>query len=72
MENGYNIRKLNQAYFAFSGAYADTGGATGADPIGPMLLEMRENSPSLREFMDAVAPINSYEEMLDVYDEMME
>ena len=72
VENGYNIRKLNQAYFAFYGAYADSGGATGADPIGPMLLEMREKSPSLRAFMDAVAPINSYEEMLSVYDEMME
>ncbi len=72
VENGYNIRKLNQAYFAFYGAYADTGGATGADPIGPMLLEMREESPSLRAFMDTVAPINSYEEMLDVYAEMME
>jgi len=71
VENGYNIRKLNQAYFAFYGAYADAGGATGADPIGPMLLEMREASPSLRAFMDTVAPINSYEEMLDVYDEVM-
>ena len=36
-ENGYHIRKLNQAYFAFHGAYADTpGGTAGAseDPVG--------------------------------------
>ena len=34
--NGYLIRKLNQAYFAFHGAYADVpGGAAGEDPVGP-------------------------------------
>ncbi|HUF39686.1 MAG TPA: hypothetical protein VMN57_14270, partial [Anaerolineales bacterium] len=34
-DNGYRFRKLNQAYFAFYGAYADTaGGAAVADPIG--------------------------------------
>ncbi|MBN1668628.1 MAG: hypothetical protein JW862_16160, partial [Anaerolineales bacterium] len=34
-ENGYRIRKLNQAYFAFYGAYADApGGAAGDDPVG--------------------------------------
>ena len=36
VENGYYIRKLNQAYFAFYGAYADVpGGAAGEDPVGP-------------------------------------
>ena len=35
-QNGYAIRKLNQAYFAFYGAYADVpGGAAGEDPVGP-------------------------------------
>ncbi len=36
-ENGYQIRKLNQAYFAFHGAYDDVpgGGAAGRDPVGP-------------------------------------
>ncbi len=62
VEEGYPIRKLNQAYFAFYGAYADSGGATGADPIGPALLQLREDSPSLRIFLETVAPINSYEE----------
>ena len=34
-DNGYHIRKLNQAYFAFYGAYADQpGGAAGEDPVG--------------------------------------
>ncbi len=66
VEQGYNIRKLNQAYFAFYGAYADTGGATGSDPIGPALLELRQNSPSLRAFLDTVAPINSHEEFCEI------
>ncbi|MBX3054896.1 MAG: hypothetical protein KF770_00335 [Anaerolineae bacterium] len=57
--NGYQIRKLNQAYFAFYGAYADRPGATGSDPTGPMLQEIRAHSPSLRAFMDTIAPIRS-------------
>ena len=36
-DNGYMIRRINQAYFAFHGAYNDTpgGGASGTDPVGP-------------------------------------
>jgi hypothetical protein len=64
VSHGYPIRKLNQAYFAFYGAYADTPGATGSDPIGPALLTLREQSDSLRAFMDAVAPITSLEQLL--------
>ena len=59
--NGYRIRKLNQAYFAFYGAYADTPGEQGADPIGPALLAIREDSDSLAEFMDRLASISSFE-----------
>jgi hypothetical protein len=32
-DNGYQIRKINQAFFAFYGAYADTPGEQGDDPI---------------------------------------
>jgi hypothetical protein len=60
-DNGYRIRKLNQAYFAFYGAYADTPGEQGADPIGPALLAIREDSDSLAEFMDRLASISSFE-----------
>jgi hypothetical protein len=66
VENGYGIRKLNQAYFAFHGAYADEPGATGENPIGPMLLELRAQSRSLREFMQSAAPVNSFEELKEV------
>ena len=62
-ENGSRIRKLNQAYFAFYGAYADRPGQRGEDPIGPILLALREESPSLRAFLDSLAPITSLEEL---------
>jgi hypothetical protein len=61
VENGYAIRKLNQAYFAFYGAYADTPGATGDDPVGPAVVALREQSASLREFLRRVAPVTTFE-----------
>jgi hypothetical protein len=65
-DNGYRIRKLNQAYFAFYGAYADSPGQSGDDPIGPALAALRQNSPSLRVFLDDVAPIGSLDELLEL------
>jgi hypothetical protein len=62
-ENGYRIRKINQAYFAFYGAYADVPGQRGEDPIGPTLLTLREQSPSLRAFMDQVGSVTSLEDL---------
>lgn len=70
--NGYAIRKLNQAFFAFYGGYAaEPGGAAGADPIGPMLRRMRAESPSLRSFLDTVGGITSYEDLLSRYREVV-
>lgn len=60
-DNGYRLRKLNQAFFAFYGAYADTPGEQGDDPIGPAILTVRETSQNLREFMDRMASIRSVE-----------
>ncbi len=50
VENGYSLRKLNQAYFAFHGSYADEPGSSGSDPIGPMVRELRYYSESLHDF----------------------
>jgi hypothetical protein len=70
--NGYALRKLNQAYFAFYGGYAaEPGGAAGADPIGPMLRRIRAESPSLRAFLDAVGGLTSYEELLSLYERVV-
>lgn len=67
--NGYLIRKLNQAYFAFYGAYASRPGATGSDPTGPMLRDIRHHTPTLRHFMDTVAPIGSLADLERVWQE---
>ncbi|MDW8327427.1 MAG: hypothetical protein RMK99_12735, partial [Anaerolineales bacterium] len=60
-KNGYRIRKLNQAYFAFHGAYnaEPGGGASGADPVGPAVRLLRRRSASLAEFMTTIAWFSS-------------
>ena len=67
-QNGYLIRKLNQAYFAFYGAYNDEpgGGASGDDPVGPLVVELRSKSSSLAEFIRTIARVNTYEELVEI------
>ncbi len=63
-ENGYHIRKINQAYFAFYGAYADQpGGAAGEDPVGAAVREMRAESPTLTDFINRMAWMSSFEQL---------
>jgi hypothetical protein len=63
-DNGYQIRKLNQAYFAFHGAYADTpGGAAGADPVGPAVRALRKESGSLADFINKISWMTSFEQL---------
>lgn len=63
-ENGYRIRKLNQAYFAFYGAYADEpGGAAGEDPVGAAVRELRAQSDSLADFLNRISWMSSYEQL---------
>ena len=67
--NGYGIRKLNQAYFAFHGAYADEPGAAGADPIGPAVQELRARSPDLHTFVSRIAGVTTLAELRGVLGE---
>ena len=62
VENGYAIRKINQAYFAFYGTYADLPAAV--SPIGDQVKRFRELVPDLGEFITEVSEISSYEEFL--------
>ncbi len=71
-EHGYQIRKLNQAYFAFYGAYADEpGGAAGAaeDPVGEAVRALRAQSPSLAAFLNRISWITSFEQLQRVVEE---
>jgi hypothetical protein len=51
-ENGYNLRRLNQAYFAFHGSYGT--GPAASSPIGPKLERLRSLVPDLRTFLETV------------------
>lgn len=58
---GYYIRKLNQAYFAFYGTYADE--PTSVSPIGVELEELRSRSSSVRDFLNRVARMTSRQDL---------
>ncbi len=62
-DNGYTgLRKLNQAYFAFHGAYADEPeGPAGQDPVGAAVRKLRAQSPSLKAFLEKIAWMYSFE-----------
>jgi hypothetical protein len=63
-ENGYHIRKLNQAYFAFYGAYADQPeSAAGADPVGTAVRLLRDKSTSLSAFINRMAWMWNFEQL---------
>lgn len=63
-ENGYQIRKLNQAYFAFYGAYADKPySAAGADPVGNDVRILRTRSRDLLSFIEKISWMSSYDEL---------
>jgi hypothetical protein len=65
-DNGYPIRKLNQAYFAFYGAYADVpGGAAGEDPVGPAVRALRAQSGSLTKFLESISKMTSFQQLQD-------
>lgn len=60
-DHGYRIRRLNQAYFAFYGAYADQPvGAAGEDPVGAAVRALWARSPSPAAFLRQMAWMNDY------------
>jgi hypothetical protein len=67
VSNGYSIRRLNQAYFAFYGAYnAEPGGApaAGSDPVGPAVQALRERSPSVGDFLRTIAGVRTLDDVM--------
>jgi hypothetical protein len=58
--HGFNIRKINQAYFAFHGTYADS--STSVSPIFDQLTSLRASSHSLGDFVRKVAKCSNYED----------
>ena len=60
--NGYAIRALNQAYFAFHGTYAES--PASVSPIAGQLHDLRERTPTLGEFIRTVARFPTYDAFL--------
>ncbi len=70
--NGYLIRKLNQAYFAFYGGYqSGAPGAGGSDPIGPAVQAILDASPSLHDWIVTMRSITTRAELLAMRDALV-
>jgi len=54
---GRNFRRINQAFFAANGVYADT--PASSSPIGPFLRTLRDESASLGAFIARVRDLDS-------------
>ena len=69
--NGYVIRKLNQAFFAFYGGYqSGTPGEGGSDPIGPAVQAIRDASPSIHAWIGYLRGVTTRDELLVLRDEL--
>jgi len=62
-DNGYFIRKINQAFFAFHGSYGT--GAASVSPIGDQLEELNAGTGSLEEFLKTVGRFDRTEDLAD-------
>jgi hypothetical protein len=58
---GFYIRKLNQAYFAFYGSYADS--PASVDPIGEDLRLLRKNLPCIKDFLNAASKLRTRQDL---------
>ena len=66
--NGFNIRKLNQAYFAFNGTYADSAASSSA--IADQLNRYRAVASNVGSFVKMIAGFSSYLKFMDELDEL--
>jgi hypothetical protein len=67
---GYHIRRLNQAYFAFYGAYADVpGGPAGEDPVGEAVRELWARIQNPAEFLREMARLSEFSDLLQLLNE---
>ena len=57
-DNGYRIRKINQAYFAFHGTYADS--PASVSPMYDELVQFRQTLPTVGDFIREIGKFSSY------------
>jgi hypothetical protein len=70
VENGFHIRKLNQAYFAINGTYAEQ--PQSSSPVGDQMREVRSLVPNLKTFISTMSAVSSHREFLRVMDRLRE
>ena len=66
--HGFGIRKLNQAFFAFRGRYAE--GPASISPIGEQVRRARAKYAGVESFLDAVSGVSRYAEFLELLEEL--
>ncbi len=70
VENGYPIRAINQAYFAFHGTYAES--PASSSPIGGQVRRFREHVDSVGDFVRRIREFATYREFVDYLDALPE
>ena len=58
---GYKLRKLNQAYFAFHGIYGQDPGAV--SPVYQDMLKLRKSNANLAGFVDKISGMTAYADL---------
>ena len=58
--HGYSIRKINQAYFAFHGTYAESPSST--SPIASYIWDLREQVETVGELVKMLRGLTAYDE----------
>ena len=58
VENGHNIRKINQAYFAFHGTYADSPSST--SPLARQIWDLRQTTSDVGELVKTLQTLSNY------------
>ena len=59
-ENGFFIRKINQAFFAFNGSYGDS--PSSVSPTARQMWELRQQEEDAAHLLKALRGISSYSE----------
>jgi hypothetical protein len=60
LDHNYPIRKINQAYFAFHGTYAES--PSSASSIARYMWDLREQVDSVGEMVKLLRPLRTYKE----------
>ena len=68
VENGYYLRKINQAYFALTGTYAEQ--PQSSSPVGDQMRELRAMISDLKTFVSTVSAVSSPREFTSLVERL--